>query len=166
MRAVIAGPSLPAVAARRCESCAASARQRALAFVTSARRAARSCSMRSSCASSASSWAAFALQLGGRDAVLARQLLDRRQALLDELLPRRVDVEVVEVARELAGRLADADQRLVDQRQHRGEARVECAALAQQGERAAGRGMCVAVLGLVEQAERGARGLGEPTAIG
>ena len=41
-------------------------------------------------------------ELRRRDAMLARELLDRRQALLDELLARRVDVEVVEVAGELA----------------------------------------------------------------
>ena len=115
----------------------------------------------------------FGLQLGhllgqlfGRDAVLARQRLDAREALLELGLPHGVRFEIVEVAREFLGGITEADERGVERGLQRGELRVELAGGTQQAQRTRGQGMRVGVLGLVEQLECAARTFGEAPAVG
>ena len=76
-------------------------------------------------------------QLLRRDAILARQLLDRREARLDLILPRGVDIQRLEVVLQLARRFANLNRGALDQRQrsrrvsHR--PRRDCAAPAARG---------------------------------
>ena len=97
--------------------------------------------------------------------MLAAQLLDGRQARLDFFLARRVDVQGLEITRQFARRFADLDGRLVDHRHHLGEARIDAGQRLDAGQRARCGGVRIAFVRVVQQADRGLRGFGEPSAI-
>ena len=101
----------------------------------------------------------------GRNAVLAGQILDRRQTALDLVLARRIDVERIAVALQLARRLADLDHRFLERRQQRGELAVERRESAQRLQRAGDTRMGARRLVLVQLPERSLRACGEAAAV-
>ena len=64
-------------------------------------------------------------QRGRLDAMLARKVFERGDAALDRVLPRRVRIEPVEIDRQLRAGLAQRDQRFLDERERRLDARIE-----------------------------------------
>ena len=98
--------------------------------------------------------------------MLAAQFFDRREAAFDFFLARRIDVESFEVARQLARRLANLDGGFVHHRNDLGEPLIDARQRLDSGQGARGRGVRVAFVGVVEQADRRLRRFGEPAAIG
>ena len=105
-------------------------------------------------------------QLGRRHAVPSGGGFDGGEPLFHLFLARRVGFETVQVARELARGVGEADHRGIEPRQQRFETRVERGGLAQRRVGACGERMRAARVGLVEELRCAACGLREPPAVG
>ena len=98
--------------------------------------------------------------------MLAAQFLDGGEPAFDFFLARRIDVERFEVTRQLARRFANLDGGFVHHRNDLGEPLIDARQRLDSGERARRGGVRIAVVGVVQQADRRLRGFGEPAAIG
>src|SRR2546430_876989 len=105
-------------------------------------------------------------QLRRCNPVLARELLDRRQASFDLVLARGVDVEGLAVAFQLTRRLAHLNRGFLQHRQHDRELAIQRRESAQGLQRAAHAGMRTRGFVLVELREGRLRALREPPAAG
>ena len=105
-------------------------------------------------------------ELGGWNAVLAAQFFDGREPALDFFLPRGIDVESFQVARQFPRRFANLDGGFVHHRNDLGEPLVDARQRLDSSEGARGRGVRVAIVGVVQQPDGRLRGFGEPAAIG
>src|SRR5918993_3177088 len=97
--------------------------------------------------------------------MLAREVVDRRDAALHQFLSRRVRVEALEVRGERGSSLAQRDERLLDSRQRFLEARIERRGATQLGRRACSERVRVGTVTLVGECEGLLDRLGEPAAV-